>query len=241
MNFGKPVATLAAALGAAMFVAAASAAPVNYQESVSGDLLNSGVLTTFTLDIGINTVSGTFGFEPGDTDGFAFIVPVGTVLAAGSVTLVDSVGDITDSRWRLFSGSSTSGAGTFVEDLVALSPGADDLDSTPLGPQTYNFSQADFGFEASPAFSDYTFSLTLTPLQAVPEPGSLAGGLGAGRARVRAQTPRLDAEFIPQAGWGFMRTGSVSQLRPRPIGRRNVDASRTRHRQAAPTHAAAGA
>src|SRR5262245_16322031 len=72
----------------------AVAVPVNYQESVSGDLPESGMpLPTFTFDIGLNTVSGRFGTDisyGADFDSFAFTIPPGMQLTAGRVDLVDT-------------------------------------------------------------------------------------------------------------------------------------------------------
>src|SRR6266540_3135171 len=72
------------------FVRSAAATPLSYSEAVSGDLIE--VLTAptvFTLDVGVNTVSGTFGFNPeADFDSFAFSVPVGMVVTNISYAFV---------------------------------------------------------------------------------------------------------------------------------------------------------
>src|SRR5256885_1833704 len=62
------------------FVRPAAATPISYSEGVSGDLIGDlPASTIFTLDVGVNTVSGTSIYGPGGTDfdSFAFDVPVG--------------------------------------------------------------------------------------------------------------------------------------------------------------------
>jgi hypothetical protein len=175
MRHHKPFHFVLTAL-AAVTISSASAAPVMYQESVSGDLSYNGVLTTFLLDVGTNTVSGTFGASGflADFDGFAFIVPAGTSLVAGSVALTDVTGNVQSSTWKLFVGSNVAQSGAVLEVLSSLSPGSASLALVPYGPQTYNFSPNDFQYAGDAASADYTFSLTLSAIQAVPEPGSFA-------------------------------------------------------------------
>ena len=175
MQHRKPFHFVLTAL-AAVTISSASAAPVMYQESVSGDLSHNGVLTTFLLDLGTNTVSGTFaasGFFA-DFDGFAFIVPAGTSLVAGSVALTDVTGNVQSSTWKLFVGSNVAQSGAVLEILSSLSPGSASLALVPYGPQTYNFSPNDFQYAGDPVSANYTFSLTLSGSQSVPEPGSFA-------------------------------------------------------------------
>ena len=99
------------ALGALALVFAAStspavAVPLNYAESISGDLSGPLVLgsplTILAFDIGLNTVSGRFRLVDNnvtalnDFDSFAFTIPTGAALVTGGVSVTDSEGDIVD-------------------------------------------------------------------------------------------------------------------------------------------------
>src|SRR5688572_3644792 len=72
-----------AALALLGFAAAASGAPIIYNEAIDGDLPNQGTplntdpLHTFVFDLGTNTISGTIsgGGDPSDHDSFAFVIP----------------------------------------------------------------------------------------------------------------------------------------------------------------------
>jgi hypothetical protein len=160
----------AAALALILVVFTASAAPIAYSEAVSGDLPNTGVLPTFTLDFGINTISGTYGQdanENDDFDGFAIIVPSGLSVLFGDITLTDNTGDMITATWRLSSGSNLANGGTPIADLTTNSPGTTVI--PVLVADTYNFTQA--GFTNTPEVSEtgnYTFTFV------VPEPASLA-------------------------------------------------------------------
>lgn len=190
--------SLVAGIAAAVFATTSSAAPLAYQESVSGDLPGIGVLPILTLDIGSNTVSGTTGFPvepPLDFDSFAFMIPVGSVLVSASVQLMDvagNTGDFVIASWRLYSGSSTADSGTLIELLEASSPGSDALTSTPLGAGLYNFTALGLGVSLV-SLANYTFTLTLREAQAIPEPGTLllAGLALAGLASTRGRRIRV--------------------------------------------------
>lgn len=109
------------------------AAVVNYSESVSGDLSGSGApLTTFTFDVGANTVSS----NASNQVSFAFIIPAGTELLGGQLQL--GVAEFFIAEWALFSGSLNSSTGTTVENIGGLAPGTFLLSSIPLGPGNYN-------------------------------------------------------------------------------------------------------
>ena len=192
MHPGKLLA--AVTMAALTCVTRAQASPIVFQESVSGDLPAEGVLPTFTLDLGVNTFSGTVAytsFGPGvprtvvENDGFAFIVPPGTRVSDASVVMTDDV----DARmsvgiWTLYRGSNVAYTpGLFGELLTCTFPFppptgpascSAHLSSGPLPPQTYNFNSWAVLPRGSSATSNYTFSLTLSPIATVPEPGSWA-------------------------------------------------------------------
>jgi len=168
--------------------AAANAGPINYQESVSGDLPTFGSpLPTFTFDVGTNTISGTFGLNTNaDFDSFAFVVPAGMRLVSAKVTLADGpgVGDMSAAGWSLYSGSANAAGGSFLESVSPTSPGVYSFLSTPLGPQTYNIAANFFSWGGpSPVSANYVFSFDVV---ATPEPVSLVvfGGLIVGGAGV---------------------------------------------------------
>jgi hypothetical protein len=163
----------AAAFAALAFVASlANAAPITYSEFVSGDLSSTGTLTTFTLQPGVNTISGRFGTPGGfvlDFDSFAFIVPAGRTMSGGTVVLSDAAGDMDYADWGLSAGSANYDSGTYLGGLTPNSPGSANIPA--LIANTYNMSQSTFtvASAARPSYSDYTFTLTV-----VPEPASLA-------------------------------------------------------------------
>ena len=105
-----------------MLSASGFAAPVAYIEGA--DLSHPSVgtpLTTFTLDVGVNTVSGTI-TATSDFDSFAFIVPAGMQVTAGDLTIGDVSGNLGAAKWTLFQGSDLSGTGTNLGIVAANSP-----------------------------------------------------------------------------------------------------------------------
>lgn len=165
-------------MGTLAAAALASAAPVHYQEAVSGDLDTGVVFATFTLDVGTNTVSGRLGrgSNGGDFDSFAFIVPSGLELVGLSTSLADVVGNITSARWDLRGGgSSIQATGTLLEEVSVDSPGTWSYASLPLAATTYQFyNRSLVSNGAGDHRADYTFTLTLREVGAVPEPATLA-------------------------------------------------------------------
>jgi hypothetical protein len=141
----------------------AAAAPVNYVESVSGDLKWWVFpLTTFNFDIGTNTINGTFGDgDPDGADAFAFTIPTNAHLVSGQVTLTDALGDMTSTAWELWSGTNNPNpSGVFLEELSVLSPGSHQMTSVPLGPGLYSVTPMGYsGF--LPASANYTFAFTV--------------------------------------------------------------------------------
>lgn len=161
-------------LAASLAGGSSQAAPVTYLESVSGDLPGNGSLTILLLDVGVNTIRGLFGASNNelDLDSFAFIVPPGSEVVAATVRLTDVLGDVIDTRWALWRGSSFFSNGTFIEELFSTSPGSSSLLNGPLAADIYNFSHSGFTWTFQGA-SQYTFSLTVQQAT-VPEPASLA-------------------------------------------------------------------
>jgi hypothetical protein len=159
-----------AALALIVFVFSASAAPIAYSEAVSGDLPETGVLPTFTLDFGTNTVSGTYGqdaLENIDFDSFAIIVPSGLSVISADVTLTDNTNDMVSARWQLNSGSNVANGGTPITDVTANSPGTAVIPA--LVADTYNFTQNAFtNTPVVPVTGNYTFTFI------VPEPTMVA-------------------------------------------------------------------
>lgn len=156
----------------------ASAAVVVYDESVSGDLPVTGSpLPNFALGVGTNTVKGRVGTATGfpfDFDSFAFTVPSGTQLVSLSVAMQPGPENTVvgfDNQWYLFTGSPNYEGGSLTEFMDVPAPGSYTFISTPLSANVYNLSAEGASYGGNPpAFGDYTFSLVVTSLAAVPEP-----------------------------------------------------------------------
>ena len=176
------------------FVRSSEAAPFSYSEAVSGDLPTGDTLPLFTLDIGINTVSGTFGtdgIDP-DFDSFAFKVPRHSELTAGQVALTDVMGNVISGEWQLRARSAKYIEGALIEFINADSPGIDSLDSVPQRSSIYNISHVSFLSSLPAARANYIFTFELAPV--IPEPASavmmLIGGGGMLRRRRQSDSTR---------------------------------------------------
>jgi hypothetical protein len=137
-----------------------SAAPINYLESISGDLPTGlPASPVFSLDLGANRISGSISYTfqgpqcpecpaPADVDPFAFSVPAGTELvsvsfrfATAATTNISAAGAF----YRLCPdniGGSISCGGLYLDSqdfaLLGSSPvSAFDI-ALPLGPGTYS-------------------------------------------------------------------------------------------------------
>jgi hypothetical protein len=173
------IAFLVVALGGSLATfsgQAVSAAPVAYTESGGGDLPQLDPLPVFTLDVGVNTISGTITAAPmggSDFDYFAFVVPAGNVLTSATLTMIDTAEPftphITSVTWNLYSGSSSAFGGTGLGAIASANPGSTSLPGLPLPAGTYNVTGPSMNYVGFPAYADYVFSLTV----AVPEPATL--------------------------------------------------------------------
>jgi hypothetical protein len=161
--------------------ASSLAAPIAYVEGA--DLSNpptGSSLTTFTLDVGTNTVSGTV-TASGDQDSFAFTVPAGMSVTAASLTMgdVSGPGNLIATKWTLRD-SLLAGTGTQL-GIIAVSdspafPATTTVPfntaaapvSLPLGPGDYGLTGS-FTPGSGNGTAAYTFSFTVTP-----EPTGLA-------------------------------------------------------------------
>jgi hypothetical protein len=156
----------------------APAAPVNYQESVSGDLPDKpgsepALLTgyTFDFDVGTNTISGTCGFNipanTSDFDCFAFVVPAGLQVTSASVT--DS-GTAAVIDWKLRTGDYAR-EGSLLQDISLGVPGSKGVAAAGRSPDTpYNICGESISSNSSITTVNYTFTFNVSP---VPEPASL--------------------------------------------------------------------
>jgi hypothetical protein len=159
---------------------------VAYDESVSGDLSNSGLAPTLvSLSLGSNSILGSTGFQGAtiDRDYFSITVPSGAALSSitvspgtsvgGSVSFIGvQAGPVVNTfsavgllGWTHYSNGDING------DILPRM-GIPSLGSTgftaPLGPGTYSFWVQDF--DSGPV--SYGFDLKLTA--AVPEPETYA-------------------------------------------------------------------
>lgn len=195
------------AAAALVFVSArASATPVSYSESVSGDLPFLLPLTPpLDFDLGLNTVSGNMHLRPGsgDTDSFAFSIPTGAQLTninLSLVTTVDSGTQLANTRWAVVVGNAFSFPPIVEQqfDLLVGSPGsvlggALTLPAGLWGIQSYGGTYG--GSLEGGVSTDYTWTFTVEPApSAVPEPASLmlltSGLFGAIVRRVRVRRRR---------------------------------------------------
>jgi hypothetical protein len=145
----------------------ATAAPLNYSETISGDLPNLNPLPIFAFGVGLNTISGRLGSDLSGTDfdSFAFVVPVGMRLIASRVEMNDVQGDITHAFWRLHSGSAAYITGPLLAAYDPPSPGIAEL-KAPLNPGLYNISNLGFGVFTTGSIAstaNYVFTFTLAP------------------------------------------------------------------------------
>ena len=159
----------------------ADATPISYSEAVSGDLVAAlPAPTAFTLDVGVNTVSGTTHFLPDlDGDSFAFSVPVGMVVTNVSFAFVRTTGGATGHIGFTLDNGNTLFVppvlGQQLVDLFGASPVVMFTSALPLSAGTYGITNSAVDQTGGGWTADYTWSLTVvaTPAATVPEPASL--------------------------------------------------------------------
>jgi PEP-CTERM motif len=180
------------------FVTPAAATPISYSESVSGDLVAAlPAPTVLTLDVGVNTVSGTTHLLPDvDGDSFAFSVPVGMVVTNVSFAFVRTRGGTAGQiGFVLDNGNTIFVPPVLAQQLVDLfgaSPVVMFASGLPLSAGTYGITTSSVSEAGGGWTADYTWSLTVAPTAtSVPEPASVAllGSvlLGAGARRWRTR------------------------------------------------------
>jgi hypothetical protein len=180
------------ALAASILAAApVIASPINYQESVSGDLQDNGTFPILAFDVGTNTVGGNLGV--GEHDSFAFSIPVGAVLFGASVVFTDAAGLYTATNYDFRTGN-VAFAGTVLENFTVNSPGTHTFAAVPQLAGTYHLLDSVNASDGGPVLgtADYTFSFDVRAVPAaVPEPASMTllltglAGVGARRWRHR--------------------------------------------------------
>jgi hypothetical protein len=168
-----------AAMFCTLILSASSfAAPIAYDESVSGDLPDAGtpLLNNFTLDLGTNTVTGTTSNTPtNEFDSFAFIVPAGMQVDVATVTRGDVSGHVQFVKWSLNQGSDNSGGGTNLGIMTTTTASPLSFSSAipaitlPLSAGQYNITAGTSSIGTGT--SSYTFNMHVV---AVPEPTGLA-------------------------------------------------------------------
>lgn len=162
---------LSLCLSALLAAAPASAALVNYNEAVDGDLSDGNPLTLFTLDTaGVNTISGNIGkLTPasclttgGDCDAFALQTASGIEIVALSV-----VSDDPGLAWRVGTGV-LDFSGAFIAGLVGTSA------VSGMFPLSGAFNISWLVFATKPNGANYTFSIETRAVNAVPTPATPA-------------------------------------------------------------------
>jgi hypothetical protein len=157
----------------------ASAAPIVYDESVSGEVDLTYSTSPFLLDIGVNRILGTTSYV--DFDSFAFDIPAGLQLTQVDLLfrVIDDP-DIDSALWTSFTiddDQNQSGPGLAFEefDFSVVSAPLTSLFAAvlPLGPG--GFEMLGGSMTASEFWTlHYEWNLVVEPAATVPEPGTIA-------------------------------------------------------------------
>ena len=173
-------------LGAFVFVGLvtvnnpASAAPLFYDEAISGEVDQTYATSPFLLDLGVNQILGTTGCCV-DFDSFAFDIPAGLQLTQVNllfrVTDDPNIDSDLSTGFGIDAGQNQAGPGLASEvfDFAVVSSPLNDLFTTvlPLGPGS--FEMLGGSIAASESWTlHYEWNLVVEPAASVPEPGAIA-------------------------------------------------------------------
>lgn len=164
---------LAALVTTSLSATAATAATVNYDEAVDGDM----GFAPFTLGAGVNTITGTAG--PGDKDDFGVLFSGNLTFVSGtfSAVIADANININSSDVPLVGGGTFGGV---------LSPGNVSFSFADVA--SGNVFRVNSGGQAT---ANYTFSFELEPSPVpLPASGMLLLGAVAGSAALRRRKSR---------------------------------------------------
>ena len=161
------------------------AAPISYDEAVSGDLATSPVVTgALQLDIGSNTISGTTGsgqlvagIVTADFDSFFFKLADGTHLQSASIafSLRNNGAGLPDADYAIVTSDLATVLGMSHVDFRATSP--QDLFTAllPLNSSIYLWGNDALGCVCVPGTSwEASYTLTLDVRSNIPEPAAFA-------------------------------------------------------------------
>jgi hypothetical protein len=173
-------------LGLLALIPTAKAAPLDYNEALSGDLSNFGSAPTpLIFDLGVNRVTGTMGGPPdNDPDIYSFVIMPGLQLTSIFLSPMEprensffalasgSTISMTDSQTHL-AAHLTRSIGELMPDLAAGGEFGGLGFTAPLGAGTYT----SWFQETTNVRVNYTMAYTVT---AIPEPAATACLLGLG-------------------------------------------------------------
>ncbi len=158
----------------------ASAAPLFYDESISGEVDLTYSTSPFQLDLGVNRILGTLGCCV-DFDSFAFDIPAGLQLSQVNLLfrIVEdpNINTLLSTSFEIDDDQNQAGPGMALEGLnfsVVWSPQNNLFTAVlPLGPGGYEMLGG--SIPAGEVWTlVYEWNLVVEPAPAVPEPGAIA-------------------------------------------------------------------